>query len=402
MSNFTKAEEFYLRGFGSQYIKRRTGISMQSLLKQLAARGIKYSKDDIVNYQIDYISQKFTIDDVKSAYQQIMTNYDNLEASKRGRHIEVLGCGFGDYPRVFRAILGDDEYNLLKNKCWHEKQVSTVKKRYGVDNVFDKKVFSTLVSDEILADGRLKRKETMLERYGVEHPNQNVDIVAKMVESCKNTNRERYGVDNPMQRPDIAMKSSKRRQEVMLEKYGVANSVENSEIRNHIFDARRKNHTLNSSKAETVLGDMLREYFGADDVLSNVIVDKRYPYHVDFYIKSLDLFIELNGDKCHGSHWFDENNEQDLQIVKSWSINAQKIEFETNKRSRYSKYIKTWTKTDVDKRRIAKENKLNYLVFWDGSCSQRNHISVPNLIDAKAWFADGCPMPCDWHKENTY
>lgn len=37
-------------------------------------------------------------------------------------------------------------------------------------------------------------------------------------------------------------------------------------------------------------------YFGKTDVLRNVCVDNRYPYHVDFYVKSHDLFIELNGD----------------------------------------------------------------------------------------------------------
>lgn len=199
MSKFEKAENFYLRGFNSQYIKRRTGISMQSLLKQLAAKGVKYTKDDIINYQIDYISKKFTVDEIKDAYRKVLSSYSNLEKSKRGRHIEILGCGFGDYPKVFRKILGDEAYNNLRNECWHDKQTATVRARYGVDNVFEKETFSALVSDDVLIEGRKKRRNTMLERYGVEQPNQNPDIAAKMVSSCIATNQERYGVDNPMQ-----------------------------------------------------------------------------------------------------------------------------------------------------------------------------------------------------------
>lgn len=402
MSQLDKAEELYLRGFNSKYIKRRTGISMQSLLKQLFAKGIRHSKQDVVNYQVEYISKKYTSDEIRDGYRSIIRNYQNPYDIRKGRHIEVLGCGFGDYIHVFKKLLGDAEYNKLRNECWHDKQSVVMQERYGVSNIFQKETFSQFVTEEAVREGRKKRTVTMLEKYGVERPNQNVDILATMEKHKTETMLQKYGVVSPMQVSNIAKKSAKHRQQAMLEKYGVANSVQLPEIRDKIFESRRKNHTLNTSVPEQVLHKMLVDYFGEDDVASNIIVDDRYPYHVDFYIKSLDLFIELNGDICHNNHWFDNANLRDLQILQSWRENAERIEKSTGKTSKYTKYIKTWTQTDIEKRETARKNKLHYLVFWDGSCRCKNKRSVPNLIDARAWFADGCPMPEQWHQENSY
>lgn len=402
MSQFSKAEEFYLRGFNSQYIKRRTGISMQSLLKRLLAKGIKYTKQDVVNYQVEYISQRYDIDEIREGYCSIIRNYQNPYEIRRGRNIEVLGCGFGDYIHVFKKLLGNEEYNRLKSKCWHDKQTAVVQERYGVANVFQKETFSSFVTEDAVREGRKKRTATMIELYGVEHPNQNAEIAKRMEKRKAETNLQKYGVVNAMQCPDVAKKSAKHRQQVMLEKYGAANSTEIPEICRKIFDNRHKNKTMNTSLPEQVLGEMLVNRFGENDVLTNVIVDNRYPYHVDFYVKSLDLFIELNGDACHNNHWFDSTNARDLQILQSWRKNAERVESSTGKASRYTKYIVVWTQTDVAKREAAKRNALHYLVFWDGSCHFKKKKAVPNLIDACAWFADDCPMPENWHTENTY
>jgi hypothetical protein len=402
MSKLSKAEDFYLRGYNSQFIKRRTGISTQSLLKQLLSNGIKYTKDDITNYQIHYILKKYSEQDIINAYTKMSKKHMNLEVAAHKKEIIILGCCFGNYAKVFKAILGEEKYKELRNTCWKRKQTKTVKERYGVDNVFDKSTFDLFVTPDAVANGRIKRTETMIERYGVEQPNQNPEICERMLSSMEKTMIERYGVAHIMQCPEYAEKVTKKRQKTMLEKYGVKNSVQSDKIRNDIFESRRKNGTLNSSTPEEFLYQMLIDKFGEDDVIRNKIIDNRYPFHVDFYIKSRDLFIELNGDKCHYEHWFDENNEQDRQVLQSWSENDKRISEATGKKSRYGKYIKTWSKTDVEKRTYAKKNNLNYLVFWDGSSKQKNKHRVPCLIDANAWFADGCPNPSEWHKENTY
>jgi hypothetical protein len=403
MENFKRAEEFYLRGFRSEYIKRRTGVSTQRLLKYLLKNGVKYTKDDIVSYQINYIRCHFTTDEIKDAYRRMSEKFDNLDKAAHSKKIECLGCGFGQHARVFSELLGKNSYKILRNECWQTKQKKRMKDLYGVENAFEKGSGLLKVNPMHSDECREKRKQTMLSRYGCEHPNQNAVIKSKMLTTFKDTMIDRYGVENPMQNKDMALKASVHRQETMLVRYGAANSVQVDEIRNKIFETRRKNGTLNSSKAEDVLYEMLLEHFGNDDVFRNICVDDRYPFHVDFYIKSRDLFIELNGDKCHNTHWFDENNERDIQVLNSWKMNMLRVESETGRPSRYRKYIETWTVRDVQKRQIAKHNGLNYLVFWDGSRKiRRNNSEFPRLRDVNEWFNAGCPDSKDWKSENTY
>lgn len=95
----------------------------------------------------------------------------------------------------------------------------------------------------------------------------------------------------------------------------------------------------------------------------------RYPFHCDFYIKSLDLFIELNATWLHGGHWFDETDISDLTVLSNWSDKV------LLGHMFYSVAIDVWTVRDVKKRRTALANGLNYLVFWDN-----------DLSDFKTWF----------------
>lgn len=398
MDKLMRANDLYLRGFCGEYIKRRTGVSIQQLLKTMRSRGVTYMKSDIVNYQIDYIRAKYSTDDIIKAYEYISKKYENLEKAAHGKHIECLGCGFGQHAIVFRTLLGDDVYKTLKNKCWHKKQKAVMFNKYGVENVFQM-IDSAMHSEE----SKEKRRLTMIAKYGVEHPNQNAEIKARMQKSKAKTNLMKYGTEFPMKCAEIAAKSALHRQTAMLEKYGAPNSVQILEIRNRIFESRKKNGTLNSSQGEDVLYELLVAYFGESDVLRNKCVDKRYPYHVDFYIKSRDLFIELNGDKCHYTHWFNPEDEQDKQVLVSWYENMIRVEQERGKPSRYRNYIKTWTITDVYKRRAAKDANLNYLVFWDGSRKTRKAGQLyPCLSDAMAWFDAGCPDSKNWRPENTY
>lgn len=394
MSKLKQAEELYLRGFGSEYIKRRTGISMQSLLKQLRAAGIVHTKDEIVQNQIRYIRDRYSVEEIEAAYETASSKYADMFKSCRGRHVEILGCAFGKIAPVMTALLGKDRYGCLKSRCWKAKQTVTMMTKYGVRNVFQKEVFGQFVTDEAIVDGRKRREETLMQRYGVASPNANPEICARMMQSAKATNLKRYGVEYPTQRPNVARLVSEHRQATMEKVYGVKNSVESDEIRNRIFDTRRANGTCNSSMPEDVLFGLLVDIYGSDDVLRNVVVDSRYPFHVDFYIKSRDLFIELNGDVAHGGRWYNADSERDCQRVKAWLQNAERLESVSGKKSRYRNYVKVWTVTDVAKRSAARMAGLNYLVFWDGN----NNGGTPKLSDAKAWIEDGMPYP--WKSEN--
>lgn len=138
----------------------------------------------------------------------------------------------------------------------------------------------------------------------------------------------------------------------------------------------------NSSIFEVFVYAKLLEKFEVSDIIIDYGVhpyDKRYPYPCDFYIKSIDLFIELNVHFTHGDHWFENTNSTDL---------LRKKHLEQSDKHRNKKFLNTWCDNDVKKRSAAKKSKLNYLVFWDGTTHHKGNTLVPNLKDFYTWFDD--------------
>ena len=136
----------------------------------------------------------------------------------------------------------------------------------------------------------------------------------------------------------------------------------------------------NSSVFEVFVYAKLLEKFNESDILVDYGVhpyDKRYPYPCDFYIKSQDLFIELNVHFTHGGHWFDATSNSDL---------LRQSHLKQTDRNRNRKFLNTWCDSDVKKRESAKKHKLNYLVFWDGTTHHKGNTLVPNLKDFYEWF----------------
>lgn len=122
---------------------------------------------------------------------------------------------------------------------------------------------------------------------------------------------------------------------------------------------KRKNGTFNSSKPEQTTYEMLVKTFGKDDVVRQFKSD-RYPFSVDFYVKSLDLFIECNYSWTHKGHWYDPKSNEDR-------IEAEKMyhRYESTGKRYYKNAADTWTIRDMKKHNVALQNNLNYLVFWN-------------------------------------
>lgn len=359
MSQLDAALDLRLRGFPFEDVEHRVGVSKSVLRAYARSIGESLSHSRISEYQIEYLRDRYSHDDLVDAYNQIMDTHKDIAEAKRTWKIESLGCRFGQYAPVFRALIGNDEFEKLH---------------------------------------RASRTRRMIERYGVEQPNQNPEIAAKMIASLRKTNQDRYGVDYPTQRPEVAKKVHDARQATMIEKYGAPNSVQVPELMEKIFASRAANGTLNSSSGEEIIYQLLCEKFGMDDVERDVVVDSRYPYHVDFYIRSRDLFIEYNGDRCHMDCWFDASDPNHIALVEEWGRRAEALEARSGKKSRYTKYISTWTGSDVQKRIAAKFADLNYLVFWDEKRQMKDGVLFPRLQDVHDWFADGCPDPKEWDR----
>lgn len=126
---------------------------------------------------------------------------------------------------------------------------------------------------------------------------------------------------------------------------------------NKMMMTKKIHGTLNVSKPEDEYKIYLEEKYGQDDVIPQY-TDARYPFRCDFYIKSKDLFIELNFHWSHGGHLFDKDNPDDLKMLERWKEKSAASEF-------YKNAITTWTLRDVKKHEVAKKNNLNYIVYYN-------------------------------------
>ena len=131
---------------------------------------------------------------------------------------------------------------------------------------------------------------------------------------------------------------------------------------NKRIETQRNNGTLNSSKTECEIFKLLQIKF--PDVIHHYKDKERYPFVCDFYIPSLDLFIEYQGSMFHNKRPY-LGTEEDLKEVEEIKQKSEKRKQITGKqKTRYDSLVETWTVRDLLKREIAKKNELHYLEFF--------------------------------------
>lgn len=272
--------------------------------KAKAVHGDRYDYSQTV-----YVNQRTNV--------KIICPKHGLFEQKADSHIRGCGC----------RLCGLESENRKGVHGWSEEQrektANTCRERYGADRYLDSDV------------GREKIAKI---KSGLEFRNKMSNIISseEVQEKSRATSLLRYGVEFPVQ-----MKS----------------------VQDKIYRTKKKNHTVNSSKSEIDMYNLLVFRFGDDDVEHQYGKDFRYPFVCDFHIKSLDLFIELNASWTHGGHWFGDEDD-DLDVLEKWWSKVY-----INGSSYYRAAIETWTVRDVKKRKTAIENHLNYLVFWKNDLS---------------------------------
>lgn len=344
---------FRLKGFNHM----REKYGMEPLTKEMS-----------MEYRIDYIKSHYTDDEI----YQIIQGYlrDARVGDTRWTGIELFGCRFGrEYAKAFKRLLGAREYRAVSEVLRNRKSMSTQMERYGGIGLAG-------------AEAKQKAMQTNLERYG----GTNVMHNSGVKQTLAHTNRERYGGASPFSDAKVREKSLKIKRpelyEAMLsyKKTGVSGNP------------------LCESHSEFAVFRCLCDRFGPGDVFSQYGIhpsDPRYPYNCDFYIRSLDLFIELNLYYTHGFHWFDETNPHDLQRLECLNGHGSRKD---------RRAIDVWTRADPEKRKKAKESGIRYLVFWGDS---RGNVSKKSGLpeDFELWFFRyGCnyELFIEDHPGNTY
>ena len=276
---------------------------------------------------------------------------------------------------------GDEHYsNRIKAR-------ETCLQRYGVTSPLKSEIF------------KQKSKETCLQKYGVEYTGQIPEKIEKTHKACL----EKYGVDSVFkvqkfrnQSLDTCIKKyasdeddinsivnigqlkyvKDKIKNTCLEKYGVENPMQtqyyknlissilsSNEIQEKIYNTKLLNNSFNISYQEDVCFDLLKEKYS--DCIRQY-KSELYPFNCDFYIPSLDLYIEYNGSHYHHYHPFDINDDNDINELNRLKEKAENSNAHKNgKKSQYDNIIYTWTILDLKKRNIAQQNNLNYIEFWN-------------------------------------
>lgn len=222
---------------------------------------------------------------------------------------------------------------------------------------------------------RVKNTEKVcLERYGTT----NAGGVPETLEKIKNTNKEKFGNECYFKTEDYKNKLTKflkenniinvfqlesvknKIKETTMKTLGVPHSMQNKNIVNKAFETKKQKGCFKKSKEEDIVYNKLKEKF---NLIERQYRSELYPFHCDFYIPELDLYIEYQGYWTHGWYLnkpygpFNALKDEHCKLLSKWQEKAK------NHKS-YANAINVWTVSDPLKRQTAKDNGLNWLEFW--------------------------------------
>ena len=223
-------------------------------------------------------------------------------------------------------------------------------------------------------------KDRALQAFKITIANRSIDEKIQIQLKIKNAMLQNYGYTCNFLRPEVYEKSHsetarKLQRQTNLQKYGsecpfgskiIRSRYDYKEITKQGNETKRKNGTLNTSKPENKCYELLLLKF--KDVKRNY-KSEVYPFMCDFYIPEKDLYIECNFHWTHGGRLFNKNNLDDIDKLSIWEERAKTSNF-------YKNAIDIWTIRDVEKHNCVKENKLNYLCFY-------------NITDFDIWLENG-------------
>lgn len=359
---------------------------------------------------VDYNKrQDVTVEEFKECVKTCLPNLHTLhDELQRGNSINKTACKQILDNLHTKYIPNNLELFLWKSIGNVEEIVETATCTCGKIGMFNKaKVTYSACCAEHAKDFRLKRSvQSTIKKYGVAYNLQNKDTHKKTLEKwdgkspfsnaenqkkAKETIKERYGVENAMQVKEFQEKSQEtrlekygnkfgdinKRKETMKERYGVEYFSQSDQFKQLWTDkdfvkkvkekeilTKTKNKSFNQSKAEEEVYEQLLKKFNENDVIRQY-EDVRYGQYIcDFYIKSLDLFIEYHGHWSHGGFPFIQGEHKSMTQLLRWQEKAKEYNVEENKNS-FLVSIKGWTVKDVEKRTLAKVNHLNFKEFFN-------------------------------------
>lgn len=142
-----------------------------------------------------------------------------------------------------------------------------------------------------------KRTQTWIKNYGVDHPWKSSDVREKN----KQTWLKKYGYDNPASSPQIKKK------------------IDQAALHLKGHQTRKREGTYTRSKIENNFYKTLCNIFSQNDIERQVIING---WSIDFYIKSIDVFVQFDGVYWHGLN-------RPIEVIKEFKKSRDKTIFGT-------------------------------------------------------------------------
>ena len=330
------------------------------------ARSQKYHNKSEAEKRLIYEKQKMTNKNKSQQEKELRTlryrqTLQNKSEDERNARIEKL--------KTYWKNMSEEDKLKFKNKCkesWKNKsedeqqlwkqQVSENSKKMWrertVEQIEQTKQKMSDSAKQVRASVTDKQQKIRVEKFLKSY--HNISEKDRLIRNLKISNNIKKYWNNltPEQRYQRNLKAK-----ITLES---KSDLEKQEIQNKIYITKKRNKSFNVSNPEKIIYEKLCEVFEVKSQYKS----ESYPFNCDFYIPSIDLYIELNFHWTHGTEPFDCNNLKHQQILNMWK--SKNSEF-------YKNAIYTWTDLDVRKRKCVIDNNLNYLSFY-------------NEKDFYAWF----------------
>lgn len=278
--------------------------------------------------------------------------YNNVEKTKQTKLERYGDSGYNNVDMIMSTKSERYEDPTFNNR---DKYKETCIEKYGQDHYMNhEKMVSTKIDKFGNAWGDPdKIKQTKKDRYGSENY-VNIDKV-------KETKLERYGDEN--------YNNIEKAKETCLERYGetswsksiigkntLSETLSSIEVKQKVYNTKKEHNSFNKSvKEEKSYNLLIKKY---PDTIRQYSSDV-YPFACDFYIPSLNLYIECNYSWTHGDYPYD-GSDKAKQHVDEWYQKS--IEKDSQY---YLNAIETWTIRDVNKRETAMKNNLNWIEFFN-------------------------------------
>ena len=300
-----------------------------------------YKKDNVLDEMFCYCGNKKHFRDITYGYPKTCSKkcgykIRNFESPFKRKDIQEK------IKQTFQSKYNNDTFT--GTKLFKEKSKLTKLKKYNNENYNNGKQASKTKYEryENHAYDKNKFEQSMLNKYGIVHHWKDKNVRKQIIETMLNdidenglngiqrkqlkvqqTNLQRYNVKNIFSSKDPKLNG----RQTCLKKYGVKSFWSSQQFKDLFknkewllnkqlkeYQTKKKNNSFNKSEQEDKIYNYLLSKFNKNDIIRQYR-STLYPFNCDFYIKSLDLYIEYHGTWTHGNKPF-KHSVEDLEKLK--------------------------------------------------------------------------------------